>query len=261
MLLFGPTWTAKFGPSRLWLGQVRPLLSSLSSSLGAGGSPREATRTPWVCMSLCHEFVSWVCGRERGRGGREGGSQRERDRERDIERERRREREGEREKERERRRECALCKKQKHRAMTSESPDFSRSNLAQQFAVVGSSWPPLQTLPCFGEMHRRSRDMDGWMGRLLESWLAGIESNRSGWVSWVSSLCRLDRCRRRRQYYATTVAGIQRFWYVYAWLCMYYYACIIIYLFVCLLIYLSIYWLIYWFIFLFICHLFFIYFI
>ena len=56
--------TAKFGPSRLWLGQVRPLLSSLSSSLGAGGSPREATRIPWDTLSLCHEFVG---GRERER--------------------------------------------------------------------------------------------------------------------------------------------------------------------------------------------------
>ena len=41
--LKGPR-TARFDPSRLWLGQVRPLLSSLSNSLGAGGSRREATR-------------------------------------------------------------------------------------------------------------------------------------------------------------------------------------------------------------------------
>jgi hypothetical protein len=55
-LKLGPSWsqltqvrrklgkTAKFDPSRLWLGHVLPLLSSLSNSLGAGGSRREATR-------------------------------------------------------------------------------------------------------------------------------------------------------------------------------------------------------------------------
>ena len=36
--------TAKFDPFGFWLGQVGPLLSSLSCSLGAGGSRREATR-------------------------------------------------------------------------------------------------------------------------------------------------------------------------------------------------------------------------
>ena len=46
-LLFGPTedqGLPSLNPSRLWLGQIRPLPSSLSNSLGAGCCRRQATR-------------------------------------------------------------------------------------------------------------------------------------------------------------------------------------------------------------------------
>jgi hypothetical protein len=56
-----------FDPSRLWLGQVRPLLSSLSNSLGAGGSRREATRILFSaknfmqCIQLCVRCSRFPC--------------------------------------------------------------------------------------------------------------------------------------------------------------------------------------------------------
>ena len=61
----GPKWapvrgqarSAKFDPSQLWLGQAGPLLSSLSYSLSAGGSRREATRIRFLKLSsLKHLF-------------------------------------------------------------------------------------------------------------------------------------------------------------------------------------------------------------
>ena len=67
----GPKWapvrpnlrprTAKFDPSRLWLGQVRPLVSSLSNSLGAGGSRREAIRINMVAFAFCMLINIAVC--------------------------------------------------------------------------------------------------------------------------------------------------------------------------------------------------------
>ena len=57
--LKGPR-TARLDPSRLWLGQVRLLLSSLPNSLGAGGSRREATRIFLKNTNTIHIYMC-VC--------------------------------------------------------------------------------------------------------------------------------------------------------------------------------------------------------
>ena len=57
--------TAKFDPSRLWLGHVHPLLSYLSNSLGAGDSRREASpikpHTHKASSNLCcHRYLKAI---------------------------------------------------------------------------------------------------------------------------------------------------------------------------------------------------------
>ena len=54
--LKGPR-TARLDPSRLWLDQVRLLLSSLPNSLGAGGSRREATRIFLKNTNTIHIYI------------------------------------------------------------------------------------------------------------------------------------------------------------------------------------------------------------
>ena len=54
-LLFGPTYSQgrlSLIPVGFWLGQVGPLLSSLSYSLSAGGTRREAT-PECICIYIC----------------------------------------------------------------------------------------------------------------------------------------------------------------------------------------------------------------
>ena len=53
--------TAEFDPSRLWLGQVGPLLSSLAYSLRAGGARREATRIKPCQKDLVRNLYTIFC--------------------------------------------------------------------------------------------------------------------------------------------------------------------------------------------------------